>query len=181
MKTHCPWRFPGQYEDEETGLYYNRFRYYDPSIGRYISQDPLGLLGGFWLYGYTADPFRFTDALGLIGCDKNTRQTRELLDEEILDHVFDRHAADFLGDLANKGDDLGRLKAILDRLRKSNLTFYSNLGGTQVIGHLARWEGKYAAIYFFRDGPHAGKVASAFLPTQKQLSRIFGTMSRHGP
>jgi hypothetical protein len=74
----------------------------------------------------------------------------------------------------------GRVMQVFEK-RKSNLTFYSNLGGTQVIGHLARWEGKHAAIYFFRDGPHAGKVASAFFPTQKQLSRIFGTMSRHGP
>ena len=38
-----PFRFQGQYEDEETGLYYNRFRYYDPNTGSYISQDPIGL------------------------------------------------------------------------------------------------------------------------------------------
>lgn len=38
-------RFPGQYYDAETGLHYNRFRYYDPSIGRYISADPIGQLG----------------------------------------------------------------------------------------------------------------------------------------
>ncbi|MCC7540621.1 MAG: hypothetical protein IT379_30680, partial [Deltaproteobacteria bacterium] len=42
----CPWRWPGQYEDGETGLHYNRFRYYDPDLGQYLSQDPLGLLGG---------------------------------------------------------------------------------------------------------------------------------------
>ena len=45
----------GQYEDEETGLYYNRFRYYDPSTGAYISQDPIGLAGGSRLYGYVHD------------------------------------------------------------------------------------------------------------------------------
>ena len=39
-------RFPGQYYDAETGLHYNRFRYYDPSIGRYISADPIGQAGG---------------------------------------------------------------------------------------------------------------------------------------
>ena len=40
-----PFRYQGQYEDSETGLYYNRFRYYDPSTGAYISQDPIGLAG----------------------------------------------------------------------------------------------------------------------------------------
>ena len=38
-------RFPGQYFDEETGLHYNRFRYYDPAIGRYVSADPIGQFG----------------------------------------------------------------------------------------------------------------------------------------
>ncbi|NHZ67195.1 RHS repeat-associated core domain-containing protein, partial [Massilia genomosp. 1] len=41
-----PLRFPGQYADESTGLHYNTFRYYDPDIGRFISQDPIGLAGG---------------------------------------------------------------------------------------------------------------------------------------
>jgi RHS repeat-associated protein len=64
-KTRCPWRWPGQYEDEETGLYYNRFRYYDPESGRYVSQDPIGLNGGFALYGYAYDPIGSVDPLGL--------------------------------------------------------------------------------------------------------------------
>ena len=41
----CPFRFQGQYQDEETGLYYNRFRYYDPDTGNYLSRDPIGLEG----------------------------------------------------------------------------------------------------------------------------------------
>ncbi|QOH37730.1 RHS repeat-associated core domain protein [Burkholderia cepacia] len=40
-----PIRFPGQYYDAESGLHYNRFRYYDPASGRYVSQDPIGFLG----------------------------------------------------------------------------------------------------------------------------------------
>jgi RHS repeat-associated protein len=65
-QTRCPWRWPGQYEDEETGLYYNRFRYYDPEAGIYLSQDPIGLLGGANLYGYVPDPLAWIDPLGLI-------------------------------------------------------------------------------------------------------------------
>ncbi|WP_338872418.1 DUF6531 domain-containing protein [Myxococcus stipitatus] len=61
----APWRWPGQYEDAETGLYYNRFRYYDPSAGRYISRDPIGLAGGLDLYGYPKDPLTFIDPFGL--------------------------------------------------------------------------------------------------------------------
>jgi len=63
--TRCPWRFPGQYEDEETGLYYNRFRYYDPGVGRYISQDPIGLEGGLNPFAFLADPFLESDVFGL--------------------------------------------------------------------------------------------------------------------
>ena len=48
-----PFRQVGQYEDAQTGLYYNRFRYYDPNIGNYISQDPIGLAGNNpTMYGY---------------------------------------------------------------------------------------------------------------------------------
>jgi RHS repeat-associated protein len=63
--TDCPFRYQGQYEDTETGLYYNRFRYYDPESGQYISQDPISLLGGFNAYGYVTDTLVYTDALGL--------------------------------------------------------------------------------------------------------------------
>ena len=61
-----PFRQLGQYEDEETGLYYNRFRYYDPRIGNYISQDPIRLAGtGFNLYAYSKDSNIDFDILGL--------------------------------------------------------------------------------------------------------------------
>jgi RHS repeat-associated protein len=58
-------RFPGQYYDEETGLHYNRFRYYDPAIGRYISADPIGQSGGANLYAYALNsPTAYIDPLG---------------------------------------------------------------------------------------------------------------------
>jgi RHS repeat-associated protein len=61
----CPFRWPGQYEDEETGLYYNRFRYYAPEAGAYVSQDPIGLIGGLAVYRYVRDVESTTDPLGL--------------------------------------------------------------------------------------------------------------------
>src|SRR5690606_29247630 len=52
----CPFRWPGQREDPETGLHYNRFRYYDPDAGIYVSPDPIGWLGGLRPYAYVDDP-----------------------------------------------------------------------------------------------------------------------------
>ena len=49
-------RFQGQYFDAETGLHYNRFRYYDPVCGRFVIQDPIGLFGGFNLSQYAPNP-----------------------------------------------------------------------------------------------------------------------------
>ena len=63
--TDCPFRFAGQYADEETGLYYNRFRYYDPAQGGYLTPDPIGLAGGLRAYGYVEDPLGWVDPLGL--------------------------------------------------------------------------------------------------------------------
>ncbi|WP_159289946.1 RHS repeat domain-containing protein [Tenacibaculum maritimum] len=67
-KTFIPFRFSGQYEDIETGLYYNRFRYYSPDTGTYISQDPIGLLGNNPnLYAYVHDVNSWVDPFGLAG------------------------------------------------------------------------------------------------------------------
>ncbi|CAL1517078.1 RHS repeat-associated core domain-containing protein [Chitinophaga sp. MM2321] len=65
QKDFVPFRYQGQYEDIETGLYYNRFRYYSATDGLYISQDPIGLMGGMQLYGYVPDPNSWIDPLGL--------------------------------------------------------------------------------------------------------------------
>jgi RHS repeat-associated protein len=58
-------RFQGQYFDEETGLHYNRHRYYDPSVGQFTTQDPIGLLGGVNNYQYAPNPTGWVDPLGL--------------------------------------------------------------------------------------------------------------------
>ncbi|WP_409281003.1 RHS repeat-associated core domain-containing protein, partial [Pseudomonas defluvii] len=60
-----PLRFQGQYHDHETGLHYNRYRYYDPLVGRFISKDPIGYAGGLNLYVYAPNPIFWIDPLGL--------------------------------------------------------------------------------------------------------------------
>ncbi|MEK5487381.1 RHS repeat domain-containing protein [Lysinibacillus sp. FSL M8-0355] len=66
-KDFIPFRYQGQYEDVAIGLYYNRFRYYDPEQGNYTQVDPIGLAGGNpTLYGYVGDSNTWTDPFGLL-------------------------------------------------------------------------------------------------------------------
>lgn len=67
-KNFIPFRYEGQYEDEETGLYYNRFRYYNPEDGRYISKDPVSIAGGLNVYAYVEDCNISIDPFGLTEC-----------------------------------------------------------------------------------------------------------------
>lgn len=57
-------RFQGQYLDNETGLHYNTFRHYDPEVGRYVSQDPIGLDGGLNLSRYGQNPIGWIEPWG---------------------------------------------------------------------------------------------------------------------
>jgi RHS repeat-associated protein len=62
-----PLRFQGQYFDAETGLHYNRFRYYDPVVGRFTTNDPIGLYGSLNLFTYSPNPLGWSDPRGLTG------------------------------------------------------------------------------------------------------------------
>ncbi len=62
---HNPLRFQGQYFDAESGLHYNRHRYYNPNNGRFITADPIGLAGGLNNYQYVKNPTGYVDPLGL--------------------------------------------------------------------------------------------------------------------
>jgi RHS repeat-associated protein len=71
-------RFQGQYFDDETGLHYNTFRYYDPEVGRFITQDPIGLDGGYNLYKYAPNAIAWVDQLGL-SCGSDAKALRQNL------------------------------------------------------------------------------------------------------
>ena len=118
-----PFRQLGQYEDEETELYYNRFRYYDPSTGGYISQDPIGLAGNNpTLYAYVSDANSWVDLFGL-DCDKATSKARE----------YEQQIQDMYG----------------GKLPQSQREYGAIVGGTQVNGiadHVANINGKNVAI-----------------------------------
>jgi RHS repeat-associated protein len=88
----CRLRFPGHYYDPETGLHYNRFRYYDPNLGRYLQSDPLGVAGGINLYGYTPRPLNSVDIRGLnceahpAGYNPNCEECEDNEDTQIWGH-----------------------------------------------------------------------------------------------
>ncbi|MCD7040206.1 RHS domain-containing protein, partial [Pseudomonas sp. MAFF 311096] len=67
-KIDNPLRFQGQYFDPESGLHYNRHRYYHPDIGRYLTPDPVKLAGGINAYLYVPNPTGWIDPLGLNTC-----------------------------------------------------------------------------------------------------------------
>ena len=83
----CPIRFPGQYADDETGLHYNRHRYYDPECARYTTSDPLGLAPAPDPYAYVPNPTIWSDPLGLAPCDPAELEW----DEANGGHTIERH------------------------------------------------------------------------------------------
>ncbi|VYT90763.1 hypothetical protein [Metakosakonia massiliensis] len=111
-----PLRLQGQYADEESGLHYNRYRYYNPLSGRYISQDPVSVRGGINTYAYVPDPLGWVDPLGLqytSGCthpsvvsgkDKAKKSTENLSENRRTIDAKDiaEERAKFLGDDAVK-------------------------------------------------------------------------------
>ncbi|KZP59868.1 hypothetical protein A3N40_11515 [Enterobacter cloacae subsp. dissolvens] len=80
---HQPLRYAGQYADGETGLHYNLFRYYDPQVGRFIVQDPIGLNGGWNLYQYAPNPLGWVDPLGLTNLNSVQQQIDAVLREHL--------------------------------------------------------------------------------------------------
>ena len=108
IRPFIPFLYQGQYYDFETKLAYNRFRYYSPETGAYISQDPIGLAGGNpTLYGYVKDSNWWVDVFGL--------------NEEETDRVKDFNQAMFgKNNTSKKGNREGKeqegaLKWLLDR------------------------------------------------------------------
>ena len=78
-----PIRFQGQYHDHETGLHYNRYRYYDPRVGRFVSKDPISYAGGLNLYAYAPNPTGWVDALGLARIPKSVKTKVAMENQEV--------------------------------------------------------------------------------------------------
>ena len=146
----CPFRWPGQYEDEETGLYYNRFRYYDPDAGQYVSQDPIGLLGNNpTLYGYVKDCLTHVDVLGLNSLPSLPDRTIfESGNTRIVHNYHDltlEHADPIHFHIEENGKSIGKIKAdgtLIDG--RSNKTANRFLSSRSNINRLRRAERRIA-------------------------------------
>ncbi|MBF5004445.1 RHS repeat-associated core domain-containing protein [Diaphorobacter caeni] len=110
-------RFQGQYLDRETGLHYNTFRYYDADIGRFICPDPIGLMGGINLNGYSPNPLAYIDPLGwdwnyyLTDANGNIYYHGRAADSQTLNDVMRRHGNNVGGDglpRFGNGDSINR-------------------------------------------------------------------------
>ena len=93
-----------------------------------------------------------------------------------------RHAAELFGHNVTRNRDFSKFSSMVDRARKSNLTFHSRSGGSKTIAHLARVDNNmFVVVHFHTEGNRAGTLASIWSPSQKQLSSYLGSASRYGP
>ena len=93
-----PIRFQGQYLDEESGLHYNRYRYYSPKQQRFINQDPIGLVGGINHYQYAPNPVNWVDPFGLL-CKEGEERLKRMLDT-LVGNGFDKETVEAIYEVA---------------------------------------------------------------------------------
>jgi RHS repeat-associated protein len=136
-----PVRFQGQYYDNESGLHYNRFRYYDPDIGKYVATDPLGLLGGTNSFSYASNPASMVDPLGLSPCKTIIARDAVNLEEFKRLNVID--------------SDVGRIRPG-EAGAAAELQNY-------LTGKLKRSGPGTPGDFVFTSGPHAGKTVDFML------------------
>ncbi len=158
-----PLRFQGQYHDRETGLHYNRYRYYDPGVGRFVGQDPISYTGGLNLYAYAPNPVGWVDVLGLTkkqktceACPRNKCAPRDLIDETISKkgNITSKHqpsadvlldaGLEFLGDgyteIGKSGSGVFRSEDGKRQFRIDNNSIQGNHAPGVPHGHLETYE-----------------------------------------
>jgi RHS repeat-associated protein len=110
-----PIRFQGQYFDDESGLHYNRFRYYSPQQARFIHQDPIGLVGGINHYQYAPNPVNWVDPFGLL-CKEGEKKLDRMLSNLVSTGGIDEA-------IKNKILEIAIASAVIDEPHKSALKY----------------------------------------------------------
>ncbi len=175
-------RYPGQYADESTGLHYNTFRYYDPELGRYVSQDPIGLMGGENLYAYVPNPAGWMDPWGWCGdaASKSAVGFAPGTAESALTGMRNggghaiRHLEGIL--IPKNGSLQSRLEAFqaLATPILENPVHAANwrIGATEARAFLGNVNGQNVVVVVAKEGAYQGKVISSFIPDSNQLSLL---------
>lgn len=163
-ETGCPVRFQGQWHDAESGLHYNRYRYYDPDVGRFISPDPTRLMGAMNLYAYVFDPNMWVDPLGLV--------VNTTADRTHITYVGSKGGKPYVGYASTPGDRTG--SQVLSN-RYSSGFMAEGLDGTPRV--------VYRGYGQDLDSSRAAKAAARGLEQRhfEQLGGLEGTANRQNP
>ncbi|WNJ97894.1 RHS repeat-associated core domain-containing protein [Vibrio ruber] len=166
-----PLRFQGQYYDAETGLHYNRHRYYSPETGRFTTADPIGLAGGLNNYQYALNPTGWVDPLGLaviVGqqCSESAARRAEIISaiekemQPVMDYI---HKLDPDAQLGFRGSLASGVKGPhkLDQ----------NMGRVPFDGNVAYKLNKQTGSYEAFNGPQ-GYDLDLFVVSDKLASRF---------
>ena len=125
----CPFKYQGQYYDPEIELCYNRFRYYHPEMGRYISEDPIKLLGGFNVFAYVSDTNAWVDVLGLNGSkayERGNKRLQKFREKGTLDEASNGHLDKHQMEDSRIKEIIDNPDAIFYNSNNTNLTFYKD-------------------------------------------------------
>jgi RHS repeat-associated protein len=150
-------RWPGHYFDAETGLHYNRYRYYDPGLGRYLQSDPIGYRGSdVNLYAYCTNPLTGVDLFGL-SC-KTAKGDSDTAGQALdgRDHPPPSKSP--------KGSSVPRGKEILRS--------FSSLNDARADARTSSGLGDDAVPFIAELGPHQGRVVGAMSPDGKRGWRL---------
>ncbi|MEO0765959.1 MAG: RHS repeat-associated core domain-containing protein [Pseudomonadota bacterium] len=128
-RAYCPIRFAGQWEDVEIGLHYNRYRYYLPETGTYLSGDPLGSAGSWRAHGYVPRPNTETDPLGLRPVQVpygSTPLSQAVIARRTLDRNFEAGSTNYAAARVCRN---GRVVTIVRRNNPGGLHAEENIAG----------------------------------------------------